>query len=220
MSTAPTGWQTPKTNWTSADVPLLYDFNRIEGNINAIESGSRTIDPTQAPTGNAGTLRQLLDWFANRVRAITGKTNWYDAPDVTLATLAARPYVPSGIICMWSGLLANIPSGWVLCDGANGTPNLLDKFVKSIPNASTQPGGTGGASSHTHTIPSSSLLHTHTFNGTGPAWEDVEGSGAGARGLDQASSTVTTSSAGPGNVSVPSANHLPPYFQLAFIMKT
>lgn len=88
MSTAPTGYQTPKTNWAAGNVPTATDFNRIEGNINAVETGSRTIDPAQAPTGNNGTLRQLLDWFANRIKAITGKTNWYDAPDITLATLA------------------------------------------------------------------------------------------------------------------------------------
>jgi len=30
--------------------------------------------------------------------------------------------IPSGVIVMWSGLLANIPSGWALCDGTSGTP--------------------------------------------------------------------------------------------------
>lgn len=84
MSTAPNGYQTPKTNWASADVPTPSDFNRVEGNIQAIESGSRTIDPAQAPSGNVGTLRQLLDWFANRIKAILGTTNWYDAPPTTL----------------------------------------------------------------------------------------------------------------------------------------
>ena len=30
---------------------------------------------------------------------------------------------------MWSGATNNIPSGWALCDGNNGTPNLQDKFI-------------------------------------------------------------------------------------------
>ncbi|MBC7340879.1 MAG: hypothetical protein H5U02_00235 [Clostridia bacterium] len=90
MGTAPTGYQTPKTNWAAGNIPTAQDFNRIEGNVQAVEEGSRTIDPTQAPTSNIGTLRQLLDWFANRIKAITGKTNWYDAPDLTLADLKAH----------------------------------------------------------------------------------------------------------------------------------
>jgi hypothetical protein len=87
MSTAPSGFQTPKNNWQPADVVQASDLNRIEGNINAIEQGSRTIDPSQAPTGVAGNLRNFLDWFANRIRAITGTTNWYDAPPATLSSL-------------------------------------------------------------------------------------------------------------------------------------
>lgn len=37
--------------------------------------------------------------------------------------------VPSGVIVMWSGTIANIPSGWHLCDGTNGTPDLRNFFV-------------------------------------------------------------------------------------------
>jgi hypothetical protein len=84
MGTAPNGWQTPKTDWQAADAPGPSDFNRIEGNSNAIETGDRTVDQTQTPTGHVGTLRQLLDWFANRIKAILGTANWYDAPPITL----------------------------------------------------------------------------------------------------------------------------------------
>ena len=37
--------------------------------------------------------------------------------------------LPSGVIMMWSGAASDIPSGCVLCNGNNNTPNLLDKFV-------------------------------------------------------------------------------------------
>ncbi|HQE37624.1 MAG TPA: hypothetical protein PL022_11495, partial [Limnochordia bacterium] len=66
MSSAPSGWQNPKTNWASADVPLPTDFNRIESDLQAVELGSRTVDQSLAPSGNSGTLRQFLSWFANR----------------------------------------------------------------------------------------------------------------------------------------------------------
>jgi len=80
---------------------------------------------------------------------------------------------PSGLIVMWHGLISAIPSGWVLCDGNNGTPDLRDKFVKGAP-AGTGAGGTGGTSTLTHsgtdvsvsnhtvTQPSAHSSHTHT----------------------------------------------------------
>lgn len=91
MSTAPTGWQNPKADWQAANAPLPADLNRIEGNAAATETGERTIDTSQAPSGNVGSLRQLLDWFANRLKAITGTTNWYDTPPTTLS--AAKTHI-------------------------------------------------------------------------------------------------------------------------------
>lgn len=57
--------------------------------------------------------------------------------------------LPSGIICMWSGLLANIPNGWFLCDGDNGTPDLQDRFIIGVAQG-INPGGTGGSNTHSH----------------------------------------------------------------------
>lgn len=34
-----------------------------------------------------------------------------------------------GIVCLWSGAIVDIPAGWQLCDGTNGTPDLRDKFI-------------------------------------------------------------------------------------------
>lgn len=68
--------------------------------------------------------------------------------------------LPAGLICMWHGTLANIPSGWVLCDGQNNTPDLRDKFVKGAADGQN-PGATGGAATHTHADHAS---HTHTYS--------------------------------------------------------
>lgn len=89
--TPPTGWQSPKTDWGLDDPMMPGDVNRMEGNAYATELGNRTIDPTQAPAGVVGTLRQLLDWFANRIKTITGTTNWHDAPPTTLT--AAKSHI-------------------------------------------------------------------------------------------------------------------------------
>ena len=37
--------------------------------------------------------------------------------------------VPGGFIGMWSGSAETIPTGWALCDGTNGTPDLTDRFI-------------------------------------------------------------------------------------------
>lgn len=77
-------WQTPKTNWTPSDAPTSSDFNKIEGNINYIEEESRTPSQTETPVAS-GKLSVLLNYIATMIKSITGKTNWYNTPDTTLA---------------------------------------------------------------------------------------------------------------------------------------
>jgi len=48
--------------------------------------------------------------------------------------------VPVGTITMWSGTIASIPSGWALCDGSGGTPDLTDKFIVSVSSSLENPG--------------------------------------------------------------------------------
>lgn len=57
--------------------------------------------------------------------------------------------VPLGTIVMWSGKANTIPDGWVVCDGNNGTPNLVGRFV--IGRSSEYPLNTyGGSADHFH----------------------------------------------------------------------
>jgi len=72
--------------------------------------------------------------------------------------------IPAGLIAMWSGSIGSIPSGWYLCDGSNGTPNLTDRFI--IGAGSTYAvNGTGGVSSITLTT-NNMPAHTHTATST------------------------------------------------------
>lgn len=51
----------------------------------AITNFPTTADPAQVPTSSGpGTLSQWVSWFANRIKAITGKTNWWETPSKTL----------------------------------------------------------------------------------------------------------------------------------------
>ena len=90
MSTAPGGWNTPRTNWLTSDPIFNTDLNRVEGNANATELGNRTLDQALAAPANIGTLRQILSWFAGRIQAITGMTNWWDTPTATLTAQATK----------------------------------------------------------------------------------------------------------------------------------
>jgi hypothetical protein len=107
-----------------------------------------------APGISADNLNNLETQYDEAIITSAGQVNTHDA----LASAHGGRLVPSGLIVMWHGLLANIPSGWVLCDGNNSTPNLLDKFIVSVPNGATNPGTTGGSLSkttagHTHGTP-------------------------------------------------------------------
>lgn len=83
-------WSTPKTNWDSVGPVTNADMNRIEGNAQYLKDtldGDYTINPAEPTPSNVGTIPKLFGWLAGRIKAITGKTNWYDAPSSSLETL-------------------------------------------------------------------------------------------------------------------------------------
>ncbi|WP_407312028.1 hypothetical protein [Desulfosporosinus sp. SB140] len=52
--------------------------------------GNRIGDPTLAAPSSTGTITQLFGWLMGRIKAISGTTNWYDPPDITLAVLSTH----------------------------------------------------------------------------------------------------------------------------------
>ena len=61
------------------------------------------------------------------VNGILGAWKFVDA---TGAVIGGGANLPAGTIVMWSGLVGSIPTGWTLCDGTLGTPDLRDRFVR------------------------------------------------------------------------------------------
>jgi len=147
--------------------------------------------------------------------------------------LIALPWLsdplPIGTIQIWTGTIASIPAGWQICDGTNGTPNLLSKFVQGVATPSTDPGTLGGADtvtltssqigSHNHTI--SAYSHIHTFSGaTGAGSGGVRFTNDGSDDDTKNSSSTTPPSQ---NLVATGSNgpheNLPPFFQIAYIIK-
>jgi hypothetical protein len=232
---------TKATNFTAKDglpagnsskvvkgVELDTEFTAIAAAITSkADSNSPTFTGTPlAPTASAGTNNTQLATTAFVTTALAGA-------------------FPTGGIIMWSGSIASVPSGWALCDGSNGTPDLRNRFVVGA-GSTYAVAATGGSAdaiavSHTHTASTSAAgNHQHyTFNGsfysgsdiasnTYPAWADGAGDqqynikGTGSvpdRGLTNTAGnhthTVTVNSTGSSGTNA----NLPPYYALAYIMK-
>lgn len=154
-------------------------------------------------------IRLIKDVIKNSFPNVSG-------PVTATHSQLSAPFA-SGMIMLWAGSIATIPSGWALCDGTFGTPNLRDRFVVGA-GSSLAVGAVGGSNtssaegSHTHTtVAAGSHNHTGTSGGTSltiaqlPAHtHDVTGTGSnsvqgsGAQPVQPSTGTQTTSSTGSG----------------------
>lgn len=151
-------------------------------------------------------------------------TNTLNAP-----TFAGNGTIPIGGIIMWYGNIVDIPSGWSLCNGSNGTPDLRSRFVvgatddgstgvtfnadTGVVSGSYAPHNTGGKVAHQLTeaeMPSHNHSYQDFYNGNGG------GQGGGGANTGTVSSGRTTGSTGGSDYH----ENRPPYYALAFIMRT
>lgn len=128
--------------------------------------------------------------------------------------------IPSGLIAIWSGSLGSVPSGWVLCDGTNSTPDLRNSFILGAGN-SYAVGATGGSTdaivvSHTHSINDPGHFHNYSAPTT------PGGGGGGGLGSQTSANTDTKTTGISINTAGTSGSgaNMPPYYALAFIMKS
>ncbi len=110
--------------------------------------------------------------------------------------------IPQGAIVAWSGAVVDIPDGFALCDGTQGTPNLRTKFVIGAGDSFALD-AVGGA---TH--------HAHDFTGPGHIHAIDSGTGIGPGSVYNdftASTPITGTTDG--------VNGQPPFYALAYIME-
>ena len=131
--------------------------------------------------------------------------------------------LPSGVIVMWSGSMERIPKGWSLCDGTKGTPDLRDRFVVGA-GSSAHVGVKGGSYSHGH------KQDTHSHRVTMPRSRvNTLRIPYGSRGnygslnykIQQQRHYADSRVANSSKLApvIQTAQNLPPYLKLVFIMK-
>ena len=226
---------TDGTNFFSAQTGSAGNFN-VNGTLTAsgitdtgaLSAASLTVSGTLGVTGATTLSTGSISGIMTAPTAATG-TN---TTQLATTAFALANGIPSGAIVMWSGSIASIPSGWLLCNGSSGTPDLRDRFIVGA-GSTYAVAATGGSAdavvvSHTHTATSSVTDpgHQHVVDVAGP--NAPTGSYIGANVQTLQNNTVNTRSATTGitvattitsaGVSGTNAN-LPPYYALAYIMK-
>ena len=179
-------------------------------------------------------LLDAADGLVNAVPIANGGTGATTASGArTNLDVAQAVYaVPSGGIIMWSGSIATIPTGWLLCNGSSGTPDLRNRFLVGA-GSTYAVGGTGGEADaivvlHNHTnttyVDDNGHYHGNIPTSSGDLGNNVtsyrEGNAVGYINTATATTGITvTTSINPEGSSGTNRN-LPPYYALAYIMKS
>ncbi|MCK5787562.1 MAG: hypothetical protein KAH32_00995, partial [Chlamydiia bacterium] len=100
--------------------------------------------------------------YTNPIKKLEVSGDAQASGEVIAAKFIGKGTIPIGGIIIWSGSISNIPSGWALCDGNNGTPNLKDRFIIGSGGLFAA-NSTGGAAS---VIISSTQMPSHNHTGT------------------------------------------------------
>lgn len=152
---------------TNADV-LVADNSRANG----IKWGTGSV--TTATKGDL--IAAAAGGGINQV-AVGANNYTLTADDTAILGVSWQPqnteFFPTGTILSWSPAAAGtstIPTGWVLCNGGNGSPNLIGRFViGSRPNGDGSTPSAGGHGAQTVDANGAGTLtapHTHTQQGT------------------------------------------------------
>lgn len=190
-------------------------------------SGNFAAGTITATAITANTITAQGELIANGSAGTSGQFLTSRGPGLSPQYTTLTAFV-SGMIMLWSGSVASIPSGWLLCDGSNSTPDLRSRFVVGA-GSTYAVGATGGSAdaivvSHTHSATVTDPGHAHALPLTPPFPGTGGNTGSGlvpqGGGLTSSSATtgisVTNSTTGSSGTNA----NLPPYYALAYIMKS
>ena len=145
---------------------------------------------------------------------------------VTAASSGQDPFT-TGMIMMFQG--ASAPSGWAFCDGQNGTPDLRDRFI--VGSGSTYSlNATGGSANavligHSHGTYGNESGYRHAVRAGSDSNIDYHSNDASNNDATYLAASRTdkaglNASGADSNTQVGTNANLPPYYALAFIIKT
>ena len=147
--------------------------------MNASNLGTGTVPDARIPNLNASKIN--AGTFAD-ARIPNLNASKITAGTLADARLSNSSLFVTGMIMLWYGSVASIPSGWVLCDGNNNSPDLRNRFVVGAGTGGNySPDDTGGSAdavlvSHTHNLQnhvhgvnltSNTDTHNHSINDPG-----------------------------------------------------
>ena len=176
-------------------------------NITSIDTRVTKLENKVADKSDYEDLKTKVDGNTTNIA-----TNTTDITNIKNEIKNLQDAMPVGSIIMYNGKAEEIPSGWAICDGTNGTPNLLDRFIL----ASTYCGGTGGQGQITLSV-SQLPPHRHRLKKCWYGKSDNADDRQVVRWDDSVSTNdqILTEETGFG---LP-INIMPPYYRLIYIMK-
>ena len=191
------------------------------------------IDATAIQTGNTvvQTNASRIDSKVSNVGILTVTSAGINVTGVVTATsfvgsganLTGIQGIPSGVIMMWSGNIASIPSGFVLCNGSNSTPDLRDRFIvgakqddsgTAMSNITGSLASTGGNTSFT-----TSQEGVHEFTGSEDNTAQIQDASSSYNGIQNKNSRDRHQH-GIDWRHTHTVTAIPSFYALAYIMKS
>ena len=193
------------TVWINANTTSVANANNVGTNLNSTDADQFVTFVGTSSGNNPIRVDAGIKYNPSTNRLTAGS---FAGDGANLTNLTVDGFV-SGMIIAWSGSEASIPTGFVLCDGNNNTPDLRDRFIIGAGN-NYNVDATGGSKdavlvSHFHT--------TENFVGRSN-YAEPRNFGVGTDGnLNSTGNTDTKGESG-------TDKNLPPYHALCYIMKT
>ena len=176
-----------------------------DGNVELYYDGAKKLETVTGGATITGTCTATA--FAGDGSALTGIVSFV-----------------TGMIIIWSGAANAIPSGWVICDGNNSTPDLRNRFIVGAGD-SYNVNATGGATTDTVTISDSDTVNISISGSGTTGGENLSMGNRVSSGNLNKNHTHDFSFSGSGSDTVnisgsDTVNTVPPYYALCYIMKS
>jgi microcystin-dependent protein len=164
-------------------------------------------------------LTVSTDSQINGNQTVSGNQTVGGTINATTISQGGNVLIPRGIIVMWNGNTDNIPAGWALCNGNNGTPNLSGRFIVGVGNNGTnnytanQTGGSDSVILTIDQIPS----HSHSVASPGNIRQSGNNTCDSGNSISCSDGSTTRETTSKGNNE--SHENRPSYYALCYIMK-